>query len=73
MAKFEYLKIALAVLLILIGAKMILHDVVEISDAISLVAIAGIIAAGVIASIIASRRREAGDKSDADAPEPPPS
>jgi tellurite resistance protein TerC len=59
MAKFEYLKIALAVLLILIGAKMILHDVVEISDAISLGAIAGIIGAGVIASVIASRRRDA--------------
>ncbi|HTJ43242.1 MAG TPA: TerC/Alx family metal homeostasis membrane protein [Kofleriaceae bacterium] len=59
MAKFEYLKIALAVLLILIGTKMILHDVVEISDAVSLVAIAGIISAGVIASIIASRKREA--------------
>lgn len=59
MAKFEYLKIALAVLLILIGAKMILHDVVHIDDLISLIAIAGIIAAGVIASVIASRRRDA--------------
>jgi tellurite resistance protein TerC len=59
MAKFEYLKIALAVLLILIGAKMIAHDVVEIPDAYSLIAIAGIISVGVIASIVASRKREA--------------
>ncbi len=59
MAKFEYLKIALAVLLILIGAKMIAHDLVHIPDAYSLVAIAGIISIGVIASIIASRKRDA--------------
>jgi tellurite resistance protein TerC len=71
MAKFEYLKIALAVLLILIGAKMILHDVVEIPDSISLVAIAGIIAAGVVASVIASRRREA-VSADGRRAEPPP-
>jgi tellurite resistance protein TerC len=58
MAKFEYLKIALAVLLILIGAKMIAHDLVHIPDVYSLIAIAGIIAAGVIASVIASRKRE---------------
>jgi tellurite resistance protein TerC len=57
MAKFEYLKIALAVLLMLIGAKMIAHDLIHIDDAISLIAIAGIISAGVIGSIIASRKR----------------
>ena len=64
MAKFEYLKIALAVLLILIGAKMILHDVVSIPDAYSLIGIAGIISVGVIASIIASRKRESAATKD---------
>lgn len=51
MAKFKYLKIALAILLILIGAKMVLHGHVHISHVASLGMIAGIIAAGVLASI----------------------
>src|ERR1044071_7284430 len=59
MAKFKYLKIALALLLILIGVKLILHDIVDLSHAISLALIAGIIGAGVIASVVASRRAEA--------------
>jgi tellurite resistance protein TerC len=58
MAKFQYLKMALAVLLIVIGVKLVLHGVVEISHTISLALIAGIIGAGVIASVIASRRAE---------------
>jgi tellurite resistance protein TerC len=56
MAKFKYLKIALALLLIMIGAKLVLHDVVEVPHTISLALIAGIIGAGVLASVIASRR-----------------
>ncbi len=51
MAKFKYLKIALAVLLILIGVKMVLHGHYHISHVASLAMIAGIIAAGVLASI----------------------
>jgi tellurite resistance protein TerC len=58
MAKFKYLKIALALLLVMIGIKLVLHDVLEISHAISLGLIAGIIGAGVIASVISSRRAE---------------
>lgn len=61
MAKFKYLKIALAMLLILIGVKLVLHDVVELSHAVSLALIAGIIGAGVIASVISSRRAEAAE------------
>ena len=57
MAQFQYLKIALAVLLILIGAKMIAHDWIHISHLVSLLAIAGIIASGVIASMIATKRK----------------
>lgn len=59
MAKFKYLKIALAVLLILIGAKMIAHDFYAMSHVLSLILIAGIIGAGVLASVIANRREEA--------------
>jgi tellurite resistance protein TerC len=56
MAKFQYLKIALAILLMLIGAKMIAHHYYEVPHLISLLAIAGIIGAGVVASIVANRR-----------------
>jgi len=56
MSKFKYLKLALAVLLILIGAKMIAHDIYHMSHAVSLALIAGIIGAGVLASVISNRR-----------------
>jgi len=59
MTKFRYLKIALAVLLMMIGGKMIAHEYDESLDMghlMSLALIAGIIAAGVIASMIATRR-----------------
>jgi tellurite resistance protein TerC len=59
MDKFKYLKLALAVLLIVIGAKMVLHAHVKFPHALSLGVIAGIIGAGVIASIIANRRSAA--------------
>jgi tellurite resistance protein TerC len=59
MDKFKYLKLALALLLIVIGAKMILHSHVKIPHALSLGVIAGIIGAGVVASIISSRRAAA--------------
>jgi len=59
MDKFKYLKLALAILLIVIGAKMILHSHVHIPHAVSLGVIAGIIGAGVLASVISSRRAAA--------------
>ena len=55
MSKFKYLKIALAVLLVGIGAKMLAHDVYMMSHVLSLILIAGIIAVGVLASVIATR------------------
>jgi tellurite resistance protein TerC len=58
MSKFKYLKLALAVLLILIGAKMVAHDFYQMSHALSLVLIAGIIGAGVLASVISNRRAD---------------
>ena len=57
MAQFDYLKYALAGLLVFIGAKMIAHDHLHIPNLVSLAIIAGFISAGVIASIIANRRR----------------
>jgi tellurite resistance protein TerC len=59
MEKFRYLKIALAVLLIFIGAKMIAHAWLPIPHWISLVAIAGIIGIGVAASLLISERAPA--------------
>jgi tellurite resistance protein TerC len=61
MDKFKYLKIALAILLIVIGAKMFLHGHVHIPHVVSLGVIAGIIGAGVLASIISSRRAAAAE------------
>jgi tellurite resistance protein TerC len=57
--KFKYLKLALAVLLVLIGAKMIAHDVYHMSHAVSLALIAGIIGVGVAASVVSNRRAAA--------------
>ncbi len=67
MDKFKYLKLALAVLLVVIGAKMVLHSHVKFPHALSLGVIAGIIGAGVIASIVSSRRAEAAGGGPAEA------
>jgi tellurite resistance protein TerC len=61
MSKFKYLKMALAVLLVLIGAKMIAHDIYAMSHAVSLALIAGIIGSGILVSVIANRRAAAAD------------
>jgi tellurite resistance protein TerC len=76
MDKFKYLKIALAVLLIVIGAKMIMHVGIagyhlEVPHALSLALIAGIIGTGVAASILSSKREEAAAAA-AKAQTPPP-
>jgi tellurite resistance protein TerC len=59
--EFRFLKVALAVLLVLIGAKMILAEagVMKDSHAVTLIGIAGILGAGVLASVIATRREAA--------------
>ena len=71
MAQFQYLKIALAVLLIGIGAKMVAHDHYHISHVVSLCAIAAIIGTGVAASIFATKR--AAKKAAAEEAAPPTS
>jgi tellurite resistance protein TerC len=58
MAKFQYLKIALAILLIIIGLKMVLHGHFKISHVTSLALIAGIITTGVLASIFFGKDEE---------------
>jgi tellurite resistance protein TerC len=68
MAKFEYLELALGVLLIGIGVKMVGHNWFHISHVMSLIGIAGIIGTGVIASVVARRRIPVPDeKNDDDA------
>ena len=59
MEKFKYLKYALAVLLIFIGVKMLLHKWLFLEHWISLIVIAGIIGAGVALSLILSEREPA--------------
>jgi tellurite resistance protein TerC len=58
MEKFKYLEVALGVLLIGIGVKMVGHNWFHISHAVSLIAIAGIIGTGVIASMLARKHEE---------------
>ena len=74
MDKFKYLKIALAILLMMIGLKMILHNHLHVPHVMSLGLIAGIIGAGVVASMVSSRR--AGPQPDQSLleslPPPPP-
>ncbi len=59
MEKFKYLKYALAVLLIFIGVKMLIHKWLFIEHWISLLVIAGIISAGVALSLLLSEREPA--------------
>jgi tellurite resistance protein TerC len=61
MSQFKYLKLALAVLLVLIGIKMLAHDLYHMPHAVSLALIAGIIGTGVLASVISNRRRTAAE------------
>ncbi len=56
MAQFKYLKLALAILLIVIGGKMIVHHWWQMSHLISLALIGGILGVGVLASVIATKR-----------------
>jgi tellurite resistance protein TerC len=71
MAQFKYLKIALAILLMVIAGKMIAHDVQVVHDLPDwtwLVVIAGILSIGVVASMIASRGAPAEAAPEPDSP-----
>jgi tellurite resistance protein TerC len=54
--RFHLLKPALAAVLLFVGAKMLLMDLVKLPIALSLAVVAGLIAAGVIASLVVSPR-----------------
>ncbi|HEY8156729.1 MAG TPA: TerC family protein [Myxococcota bacterium] len=54
--KFHLLKLALAAVLAFVGAKMLLLDVVEVPIVLSLGVIAGLIAAGVVGSLLFPRK-----------------
>ena len=56
MAKFQYLKLALAVLLVFIGGKMLAHHYYAMPHVMTLAIIAGVLAIGVVASIVHSKR-----------------
>lgn len=56
MARFAYLKVALAFILMFIGGKMCLHAVVELPNLLSLGIILGAIAVGVLASVLFGER-----------------
>jgi tellurite resistance protein TerC len=57
--KFTYLKPSLAVVLMFVGGKMALIDVVKIHAAVSLAVVLSILAVGIVASAIENRRRAA--------------
>jgi tellurite resistance protein TerC len=66
---FHHLKTALAILLVVIGGKMIAHHYVKVPNVVSLAVVVGIVAAGVVASILTADRRPPRD-GDSSAPEP---
>jgi tellurite resistance protein TerC len=68
MAKFHFLKMSLAVLLMVIGAKMIAHKWLHVPHWVSLLLIAGILTVGVLASMIATRGAAAALPTDEPAP-----
>ncbi len=75
MHRFVYLKLGLALVLVWVGAKMLLHDAYKIPTSVSLAAVAGIIAVAVTASLLATRGQQpAADPTDEPAPpnEPAP-
>lgn len=55
MGRFRYLQVALAFVLVFIGAKMLLHDVFILPNLISLGVILGAVTTGVLASLLTDR------------------
>ncbi|KAB2965355.1 MAG: TerC family protein [Thermoanaerobaculia bacterium] len=59
MAKFEYLKLGLAAILVFVGTKMAIVDLYKIPSTVSLGVVAAILAIAVVASLARARRRAA--------------
>jgi tellurite resistance protein TerC len=55
---FRYLSVGLSAILILIGAKMLLTDVVVVPTAVSLAAVAAILAMSIVASMVRPKNAE---------------
>lgn len=64
MGKFRYLKISLVFILGYVGLKMLLSTIYPIPTIVSLGLIAGILAVGITASVVASRRDDHGKNGD---------
>ena len=56
MSKFRYLKTALSILLVIIGGKMLLHDIFHIPNLVSLALVVGIVGIGVATSFFVDAR-----------------
>ncbi|GMU66101.1 MAG: tellurium resistance protein TerC [Acidobacteriota bacterium] len=59
MSKFEYLKLGLAAILVFVGTKMAIVDLVKIPSPVSLGVVAAILAVAIAASLLRARRRAA--------------
>jgi tellurite resistance protein TerC len=57
--KFHYLKLSLAAVLTFVGVKMVLSDLYKIPVALSLAVIGGLLAIGIVASLLRARRLQA--------------
>lgn len=58
MDRFHYLELALALLLVLIGAKLFTHNIVHISNTVSLIVVLGVVVTGVGASLLVPPRQD---------------
>ena len=56
MAQFHYLKLAVSFILLLVGIKMFVHDVVHVPAWLSLLVVAAILTAGIVVSVMKNRR-----------------
>jgi tellurite resistance protein TerC len=65
LGKFEYLKLGLAAILVFVGAKMAIVDLVKIPSAVSLGVVAAILAVAIVASLWRARRRALHDRASA--------
>lgn len=66
--EFRYLELALSILLVMIGVKMVVHKFVHIPHLASLLGVVGIVGIGIVASVIADRRDRASATVDVDEP-----
>ena len=72
MGRFRHLKIALAFVLVFIGAKMLLHDIYVLPNLISLGVILGAVTVGVLSSLMLDKGEVAtAQSSDGDPAGPP--